>query len=186
MINGLIENNKIKYHQIGIVTDNGSIDDDVLLVIDNTVFEEKAVLILWEYKNEIGTGGKDPSIQGGVTEKIRNSSCYPSIILAIAGSWICVLGAVYLENPVIELLTDFILMMNRPEDNGKRVEELAVFFESLHLAFQTLDNYYKGLKELDETEAEKIQRTAFSPKTVLSVSSTSSSMEPLSVAIDVC
>lgn len=64
----------------------------------------------------------------------------------------------YLENPVIELLTDFILMMNRPEDNGKRVEELAVFFESLHLAFQTLDNYYKGLKELDETEAEKIQR----------------------------
>ncbi|CAG8602742.1 13351_t:CDS:2 [Rhizophagus irregularis] len=48
---------------ISIVTDNGSIDDDVLL-IDNTVFEEKAVPILWEYKNEIGTEGKDPSIQG--------------------------------------------------------------------------------------------------------------------------
>ncbi|CAB4376715.1 unnamed protein product [Rhizophagus irregularis] len=48
--------------------------------------------------------------------------------------------------------------MNRPEDDGKRVEELAVFFESLRLAFRTLDNYYKGLKELDEAEAEKIQR----------------------------
>ncbi|CAB4422238.1 unnamed protein product [Rhizophagus irregularis] len=92
------------------------------------------------------------------TKKIRNSSCCPSIILAIAGPWICVLGAVYLENPVIEPLTDFILMMNRPEDDGKRVEELAVFFESLRLAFRTLDNYYKGLKELDEAEAEKIQR----------------------------
>ncbi|CAB4487973.1 unnamed protein product [Rhizophagus irregularis] len=48
---------------ISIVTDNGSIDDYVLL-IDNTVFEEKAVPILWEYKNEIGTERKDPSIQG--------------------------------------------------------------------------------------------------------------------------
>ncbi|PKK63432.1 hypothetical protein RhiirC2_855014 [Rhizophagus irregularis] len=71
----------------------------------NPVFEEKAVPILWEYKNEIGTGGKDPSIQGicgyakywaqSQTKKIRNSSCCPSIILAIAGPWICVLGAVY-------------------------------------------------------------------------------------------
>ncbi|PKK59126.1 hypothetical protein RhiirC2_821688 [Rhizophagus irregularis] len=84
--------------------------------------------------------------------------CCPSIILIIAGPWIYVLGAVYPEKPVIELLTDFILMMNHPEDNGKRVEELAVFFESLHLAFRTLDNYYKGLKGLDEAKAEKIQR----------------------------
>ncbi|RGB41703.1 hypothetical protein C1646_662811 [Rhizophagus diaphanus] len=132
------------------------------------VFEEKAVPILWEYKNEIGTEGKDPSIQGGCdyakywaqsqTEKICNSSCCPSIILVIAGPWICVLGAVYLEKSVIEPLTDFILMKNCPEDDGKRVEELAVFFESLRLAFRTLDNYYKGLKELDEAEAEKIQR----------------------------
>ncbi|CAB4395987.1 unnamed protein product [Rhizophagus irregularis] len=86
------------------------------------------------------------------------TDCCPSIILIIAGPWIYVLGAVYPEKPVIELLTDFILMMNHPEDNGKRVEELAVFFESLHLAFRTLDNYYKGLKGLDEAKAEKIQR----------------------------
>ncbi|CAG8684676.1 86_t:CDS:2, partial [Funneliformis mosseae] len=31
---------------------------------------------------------------------------------AIAGPWICILGAVYLEKPVIGPLTDFILMMN--------------------------------------------------------------------------
>ncbi|GBB83306.1 hypothetical protein RclHR1_10030001 [Rhizophagus clarus] len=49
---------------ISIVTSNGSIDDDVLLT-DNVVLGEKAAPILWEYKNEIGTGGKDPSIQGG-------------------------------------------------------------------------------------------------------------------------
>ncbi|CAB5357211.1 unnamed protein product [Rhizophagus irregularis] len=152
---------------ISIVTNNGSIDDDVLLT-DNVVLGEKAVPILWEYKNEIGAGGKDPSIQGGCgyakywaqsqTIKIRNSSCCPSIILAIAGPWICVLGAVYLEKPVVEPLTDFILMLDRPEDDGKRIDELTIFFESLRLAFRTLNNYYKNLRELDETDAEKIQR----------------------------
>ncbi|CAB4495396.1 unnamed protein product [Rhizophagus irregularis] len=152
---------------ISIVTNNGSIDDDVLLT-DNVVLGEKAVPILWEYKNEIGAGGKDPSIQGGCgyakywaqsqTIKIRNSSCCPSIILAIAGPWICVLGAVYLEKPVVEPLTDFILMLDRPEDDGKRIDGLTIFFESLRLAFRTLNNYYKNLRELDETDAEKIQR----------------------------
>ncbi|CAG8849478.1 24243_t:CDS:2, partial [Gigaspora margarita] len=138
-------------------------------IYKNEVFREKAVPILWEYKNEIGTGGKDPSIKEGVvlqniglnyrcTVKIHNNSCCPSIILAIAGPWVCVLGAVYLEKPVIEPLTDFILIADRPEDDGKRVKELAVFFESLRLAFRTLDNYYKNLKELDEAENEKIQR----------------------------
>lgn len=92
------------------------------------------------------------------TIKIRNSSCCPSIILAIAGPWICVLGAVYLEKPVVEPLTDFILMLDHPEDDGKRIDELTIFFESLRLAFRTLNNYYKNLRELDETDAEKIQR----------------------------
>ncbi|CAB4395380.1 unnamed protein product [Rhizophagus irregularis] len=152
---------------ISIVTNNGSIDDDVLLT-DNVVLGEKAIPILWEYKNEIGAGGKDPSIQGGCgyakywaqsqTIKIRNSSCCPSIILAIAGPWICVLGAVYLEKPVVEPLTDFILMLDRPEDDGKRIDELTIFFESLRLAFRTLNNYYKNLRELDENDSEKIQR----------------------------
>jgi hypothetical protein len=49
---------------VSVATDNGSIDDDVLLT-DNVVIGEKAAPILWEYKNEIGAGGKDPSIQGG-------------------------------------------------------------------------------------------------------------------------
>ncbi|PKY55732.1 hypothetical protein RhiirA4_475394 [Rhizophagus irregularis] len=141
-------------------------------ITDNTVFEEKAVPILWNTKTRYVQEEKILQFKG--TEKIRNSSCYPSIILVIAEPWICVLGAVtavYLEKPVIELLTDFILMMNHPEDNGKRVEELAVFFESLRLAFQTLDNYYKGLMRL------KLKR--------YKVSSTSSSMESLWVAIDV-
>ena len=49
---------------ISFLTDNGAIIDDVLFT-DNREFGEKAIPIIWEYKNEIGTGGKDPSIQGG-------------------------------------------------------------------------------------------------------------------------
>ncbi|CAJ0625491.1 11071_t:CDS:2 [Entrophospora sp. SA101] len=116
---------------VSIVTDNSAIVDDVLLT-DNTDFGEKAAPVIWEYKNEIGTGGKDPTIQGGCEYakywaqtdivKHRKYSCCPSIVLAIAGPWICVLRAIYLEKPVIELLTDFILMMNRPEDDGPELK----------------------------------------------------------------
>ncbi|CAJ0759812.1 15491_t:CDS:2, partial [Entrophospora sp. SA101] len=109
---------------VSIVTDNSAIVDDVLLT-DNTDFGEKAAPIV----------------------KHRKYSCCPSIVLAIAGPWICVLRAIYLEKPVIELLTDFILMMNRPEDDGIRVKQLATLFEALRLAYQTLDDFYKNLSK---------------------------------------
>ncbi|CAJ0911929.1 9041_t:CDS:2 [Entrophospora sp. SA101] len=149
---------------VSIVTDNSAIVDDVLLT-DNTDFGEKAAPVIWEYKNEIGTGGKDPTIQGGCEYakywaqtdivKHRKYSCCPSIVLAIAGPWICVLRAIYLEKPVIELLTDFILMMNRPEDDGIRVKQLATLFEALRLAYQTLDDFYKNLSKF---KVKKIQK----------------------------
>lgn len=69
-------------------------------------------------------------------------SCCPSIVLTIAGPWICVLGAIYLEKPVIKSLIDFILMINQPEDDGIRVKQLVTLFEALRLTYQTLDNFY--------------------------------------------
>ncbi|CAG8504006.1 10875_t:CDS:2 [Cetraspora pellucida] len=155
------------FQPISFITDNGAIIDDVLLT-DNTKFGEKAAPVIWEYKNEIGTSGKDLLIQAGCefakywaqfgVVKIRKSSCCPSIIIAIAGPWICILGGIYLEKPVIEPLTDFIFMIDRPEDDGKRVGQLAIFFEALRLAYRTLDNYYKNLSEPDEIEGKTIQR----------------------------
>ena len=46
-----------------IVTDNRAQIDEALL-IDAKKLREKAAPIMWEIKNEIGTGAADPSIQG--------------------------------------------------------------------------------------------------------------------------
>ncbi|CAH1756071.1 2018_t:CDS:2, partial [Entrophospora sp. SA101] len=44
-------------------------------------------------------------------DKIRAVCNCPSILLAVAGPWICVLGGIYTSNPVISPLTDFIPMI---------------------------------------------------------------------------
>ncbi|CAG8796520.1 27507_t:CDS:2, partial [Dentiscutata erythropus] len=60
-----------------------------------------------EGKNEVGSGGTDPSLQGSiyyrdywsqtVVEQIRDCCCVPSFIITIAGPWICVLGGIFLN-----------------------------------------------------------------------------------------
>ncbi|CAE6474273.1 unnamed protein product, partial [Rhizoctonia solani] len=74
-----------------------------------------------EMKNEIGAGGSDPMIQAAQAySRICRSSrltnrCYsPSILIAIAGPWMCVLGAVFLNRPVVQPLTDLIWVGSNP------------------------------------------------------------------------
>ena len=78
--------------------------------------------------------------------------------MAIAGPWICILGAVFLDKPVIEPLTDFILMIDRPQDNGRRITQLTTLFEALHRAYKTLSHFYKDLNMPNELEIQKAQR----------------------------
>ncbi|CAG8637197.1 3197_t:CDS:2, partial [Paraglomus occultum] len=111
-----------------IVTGNGAMLDGAMFTNVRN-FAENAITLVMEDKNEIGAGGNDPSIQGACAyakywaqnwvKNICENSCCPSFILAIAGPWICILGAVYLEKPVIEPLTDFLLLIDRPGDDGK-------------------------------------------------------------------
>ena len=82
---------------------------------------EFALIILVEVKNEIGTGGCDPYTQGGLSyvrrwaqnafKDLRQCCNCPSIIIAVAGPWICVLGAVYLEKGIVDPFADFIPLM---------------------------------------------------------------------------
>ncbi|KAI0000747.1 hypothetical protein BJV74DRAFT_882609 [Russula compacta] len=59
-----------------------------------------------EEKNEIGTGGCDPSHQYGIgyrlyyarenMQLIRHNFSFPAFLIALAGPWICILGAVFI------------------------------------------------------------------------------------------
>ncbi len=136
--------------------DDGTISDGVIL-LPLERFRESAMLFLFEIKNEIGTGHCDPTVQGALSyvrrwaqdkfECFRRCCNCPSIILAVAGPWICVLGAIYLESGVIDPLTDMIpLVQFHHQSNFKKVARL---LESLHLAFGRLKEFYKNLSPYD-------------------------------------
>ncbi|RIB30445.1 hypothetical protein C2G38_2238221 [Gigaspora rosea] len=107
-----------------------------------------------EGKNEIVSGGTDPSLQAAiyyryywsqtVVEQIRDCCCVPSFIITITGPWICVLGGIFLNRVVVQPLTDIIpLTINiRNEDQVNRIARL---FQALRLAFARLRNFYNNL-----------------------------------------
>lgn len=76
----------------------------------------------------------------------------PSILLAVAGPWICVLGGIYTSNPVISPLTDFIPMI--PSFDEKCYHRIACLFQALYNADQYLKKFYQ---ELDVSKREKIE-----------------------------
>ncbi|KAG8679881.1 hypothetical protein FRC08_016680 [Ceratobasidium sp. 394] len=75
---------------------------------------------------------------------LRESSCCPSFILVVAGPWMCVLGAIYLEQPVVEPLTDFIWI--GPWDClSDGVESVARVFHALTTSLISLRFFYDNL-----------------------------------------
>ncbi|CAE6493838.1 unnamed protein product [Rhizoctonia solani] len=123
---------------------------------DGAIHESNgAYSMIMEIKNEIGTGGCDPSIQGAIAfanywgqgsfEWLRDQCCCPSMILAIAGPWMCVLGGIMLEHPVIQPLTPFFLVGNNPSSPG-HANTVAKIFASLAKALRELQNFYEGFQ----------------------------------------
>ena len=93
--------------------------------------------------------------------KFRPYSCLPSILLAIEGPWLCVLGAIYHTTAVIEPLTDFIFCADRPMDQGARIFTLARLFVSLSNAHSTLRNYYETLKSKIQDQSIPVNSSLF-------------------------
>ncbi|KAG6910125.1 hypothetical protein DXG01_012884 [Tephrocybe rancida] len=130
-----------------------------------------AYTALREDKNEIGTGNSDPYNQASLAYRkywaqpsresdlfvfvsfsnlylledvIRSNSYCPSIILSIVGPWLCVLGAVYLEQVVIQPLTDYV-WLGGDYFNDDRLLFASRLFASLKTTIFTLQSYYETL-----------------------------------------
>jgi hypothetical protein len=129
--------------------DNSSNDG----VLECNVFTKSVLCLLVELKNEIGTGNCDPTVQAGASfAKYYTQSSYgemlkwynwPSFILCLAGPWVCILGAVYVEKPIIDPLTDFVPLI--PTNNRTHAERVARLFKALHLGVNKLKTYYASL-----------------------------------------
>ncbi|CAE6407480.1 unnamed protein product [Rhizoctonia solani] len=111
-----------------------------------------AYLVVMEMKNEIGTGSSDPSVQAAQSymrywcdvraEHWLNWCCCPSVLIAIAGPWMCVLGAIFLDRPVVQLLTDFIWVGEDPSRPSNFAHIVRVF-HCINQARVELGAYYR-------------------------------------------
>lgn len=78
------------------------------------------------------------------SDVIRNVCCCPSLLIVIAGPWICVLGAVFIGTPVVQPLTPFLSMLPTPPDDSP-IAYFARLFVALGRAFHSLNGFYQGL-----------------------------------------
>ncbi|CAG8454638.1 11597_t:CDS:10, partial [Dentiscutata heterogama] len=91
--------------------------------------------LLAEIKNEIGISKCDLTTQAGTSyakyytheknEELLKWYNWPSFILCLAEPWVCVLEAVYVEKPIVDLLMDLIpLIPTNIRDHAERVAQL--------------------------------------------------------------
>ncbi|GJJ11975.1 hypothetical protein Clacol_006213 [Clathrus columnatus] len=109
-------------------------------------------IFIGELKREIGEGGSDPSTQVGifmrrywrtVNESIRDKCCCPTFLLAAAGPWVCVLGAVITDKVIVQRLTGLYWMgLSTTEEDG-RVYESSRVFMALRESLKELKLFYQ-------------------------------------------
>ncbi|RIB23830.1 hypothetical protein C2G38_1958848, partial [Gigaspora rosea] len=129
--------------------DNTSNDGYITLQVHSYT----VLCLLIEIKNEIGTGRCDPTTQAAAFyakfyaheeyEKALKMCNMPCFIIGLAGPWICVLGAVYVEKPLIEPLTCFepLIFIN----DRIHLEKIAQLFMALRMGCDDLKKYYGSL-----------------------------------------
>jgi len=81
----------------------------------------------------------------GVEQSLVQRCCCPSIILAIAGPWMCVVGGVFVDRVITQPLTNYIWLGGEPYDS-KRLVLAARLFTELKSAISSLREYYKALE----------------------------------------
>ncbi|TDL22023.1 hypothetical protein BD410DRAFT_789110 [Rickenella mellea] len=127
--------------------ETNAVADDVV-----TVAQARAASQIYQYKNEM-LGPSEPYVQasltyakywpqaGDIANTRRHCHC-PTFILLVVGPWICILGAVWLQRPVIEPLTPFIMMADLPNEHGKQVGLIAKLLRALKNGHDRLATYY--------------------------------------------
>lgn len=77
--------------------------------------------------------------------------------VAIAGSWMCILGGVFFDKAVVQPLTPFISLTATPGDDN-HLGRITRILEALRLAFHNLNDFYTSLTNFN---GDRLQR--FSP-----------------------
>ncbi|KAF8918615.1 hypothetical protein CPB85DRAFT_996170 [Mucidula mucida] len=108
-----------------------------------------------EIKPELDSGGSDPSVQVSFSYRrfwyqkdracIADICCCPSFLLAIAGPWLVILGAVKTQGTIVQRITSYEwLGCSRIYDDA-RVLRVSQILYALRLSVAELNTYYDKL-----------------------------------------
>ncbi|OBZ65540.1 hypothetical protein A0H81_14478 [Grifola frondosa] len=79
---------------------------------------------------------------------ILNACCCPSFVISIAGPWMCVLGATFVNSVIVQPLTDYISLGGEP-DYEQRVCAVVRIFHTLSGCMHDLNMFYSPLEVSD-------------------------------------
>ncbi|KAH9054714.1 hypothetical protein EDB87DRAFT_1426930 [Lactarius vividus] len=82
---------------------------------------------------------------------IRDHCCCPTYLIALAGPWICILGAVFVDDVVVQPLTDFIWIGGYPCSDD-RLKSMTRILASLGAGIVELRQFYTNLSLHDSQE----------------------------------
>ncbi|KAG1785277.1 uncharacterized protein HD556DRAFT_144135 [Suillus plorans] len=115
-------------------------------------------LVVVEEKNEVGDGASDPSVQASFSfvhqtredAELRLKCNCPTFLVAHAGPWLAVLGAVFTEKYIIQRLTDFIWIPAHSALDDDQFLRIGRVMYALSESVAQLRVWYDDVFECDE------------------------------------
>lgn len=128
--------------------------------MDGAVMFGDAAALIWEIKNEVGTGGCDSYLEliahyvKAVAKMVNKDKCpAPSFLMEIVGTHMAIYGAVYTNTACTDRLTHCLWLAFQP-NNPHAMAQLARTFKALKLALGRLKEYYSKLPTVADTQIE--------------------------------
>ena len=87
-----------------------------------------------------------------VHQRVSRASCCPTFLLALMGPWLCVLGAIFTDRPVVQPLTPF-LWLGGLHAGKKQCKEVTRLFAALSTSMFELEEFYSLLDFTPISEA---------------------------------
>ncbi|KAF8330247.1 hypothetical protein F5887DRAFT_1287342 [Amanita rubescens] len=122
------------------------------------------MIFLQEDKNEFGYGGSDPSTRAGLSairywaqprcKALRNATVCPTFLLATAGPWIAILGAVITDGVIVQRLTDYIWVGLDSALSESHIAQVARAFYALKASREKLISCYENLDPMGDLPAD--------------------------------
>ncbi|KAF8273606.1 hypothetical protein EI94DRAFT_1160665 [Lactarius quietus] len=138
---------------------------------DPTEHHYTALVAIIEDKNCIGEGGSDPYNQAAYAyhrywadaqQDVLRLVCYcPTIIISVAGPWVCVAGGIYLNRAIVQPLTTGFTWVGPMTCSDVRRPHVERLFTALRKIIDEFGDHYKSLSGLVRGAPEDVKQQVF-------------------------